>query len=337
MPHKLAAAKPPVDRRSTAEPAVSPAPSRKGPSISPRISRVLKHQGKVRASPSSARAGVDPVDCSVFAPPTIAMGTSVMVQVFAHLPQNAEEAREHAREHDDDAARRALVSLDLEIPPGERLWFELSIPGLAVDTPVQSLVWRRLLQSLQFLATAPRDGCCQDLFGSVRVSLGEHRVPIGHLKFKIEVVSERTSKNYPEPAAKIAHRYRKAFISYSTHDIEEVLKRVQMVECLHVDYFQDFQTIKPGQRWEQELYRNIDECDVFLLFWSRSARDSEWVMKEVRYAMKRKGDDDDNPPELIPVIIEGPPPVEPPEDLKHINFNDRLLYFMKAVSQPTTA
>jgi hypothetical protein len=169
------------------------------------------------------------------------------------------------------------------------------------------------------------------------VSLGEHRVPIGHLKFKIEVVSERTSKNYPEPAAKIAHRYRKAFISYSTHDIEEVLKRVQMVECLHVDYFQDFQTIKPGQRWEQELYRNIDECDVFLLFWSRSARDSEWVMKEVRYAMKRKGDDDDNPPELIPVIIEGPPPVEPPEDLKHINFNDRLLYFMKAVSQPTTA
>ena len=33
-------------------------------------------------------------------------------------------------------------------------------------------------------------------------------------------------------------------------------------------------------------------------------------------------------PEILPVIIEGPPVVSPPE-LAHLHFNDRLLYFME--------
>ena len=32
--------------------------------------------------------------------------------------------------------------------------------------------------------------------------------------------------------------------------------------------------------------------------------------------------------EVIPVIIEGPPPVLPPPDLEHLHFNDPLIYFV---------
>ena len=42
--------------------------------------------------------------------------------------------------------------------------------------------------------------------------------------------------------------------------------------------------------------------------------------------------DDGAPPEIIPVPIEGPPPVAPPPELAHLHFNDRLLYFMAAPS-----
>ena len=77
------------------------------------------------------------------------------------------------------------------------------------------------------------------------------------------------------------------------------------------------------------LYTEIDHCDVFFLFWSSAAKKSEWVLKEVDYAMTRNGGNDLARPDILPVIIEGPPPVEPPAKLAHLHFNDRILYFMQ--------
>jgi hypothetical protein len=42
----------------------------------------------------------------------------------------------------------------------------------------------------------------------------------------------------------------------------------------------------------------------------------------------KKGGVDEAPPEIVPVPIEGPPPVPPPEELAHLHFNHRMLYFM---------
>ena len=68
--------------------------------------------------------------------------------------------------------------------------------------------------------------------------------------------------------------------------------------------------------------------DVFFLFWSTAAKDSEWVLKEVRYAIAWHAGDDLAPPEIVPVMIEGPPPVAPPPELKGLHFNDKFLYFI---------
>jgi hypothetical protein len=51
------------------------------------------------------------------------------------------------------------------------------------------------------------------------------------------------------------------------------------------------------------------------------------VLKEARYAVARKASDDLAPPEIVPVVIEGPPPVPPPSDLAHLHFDDPLIYF----------
>jgi hypothetical protein len=42
-------------------------------------------------------------------------------------------------------------------------------------------------------------------------------------------------------------------------------------------------------------------------FWSRAAKDSEWVRKEVERARLRQGENGERPPQIIPIIIEGPP------------------------------
>src|SRR5262245_45168955 len=84
--------------------------------------------------------------------------------------------------------------------------------------------------------------------------------------------------------------------------------------------------LEPGEVFEASLFRRIDECDIFLLFWSSNARASEWVQQEIRHARGRQGPDGELPPTILPVIIEGPPPPPPPPELAHLHFNDYLLY-----------
>lgn len=123
-------------------------------------------------------------------------------------------------------------------------------------------------------------------------------------------------------------------LSYASEDRDKVLARVQMLGQMGIRYFQDILSLDPGQRWEKELYRNIDQCDLFLLFWSSAAKRSPWVMREVDYAIDRKQGIDEAPPEIKPVIIEGPPLVEPPERLQHLHFNDKLIYLMSRDQDP---
>jgi hypothetical protein len=106
-----------------------------------------------------------------------------------------------------------------------------------------------------------------------------------------------------------------------------------MLPPAHIEYFNDLLDLKPGEDWEPRLYEEIDRCDLFLLFWSNAARQSEWVRREVDYVLKRKGDNDYSLPELWPIIIEGPPIAEPWVELSHLHMNDSVLYVL-ASSDP---
>jgi hypothetical protein len=61
--------------------------------------------------------------------------------------------------------------------------------------------------------------------------------------------------------------------------------------------------VEPGERWEKELYKRIDECDLFVLFWSNAAKRSKWVRKEIEYAHRRKRGKDHSSPRIFPVIL----------------------------------
>lgn len=294
----------------------TPAPASPVPAPSPR--------GAAPAPPAS-----DVVECTVFAPPEVRPESSFLVQVFAHLTHEDAAVALLAKEADEEAEKRGSKSLDAEVARGSRLTFHLRLPGMQVDEPAQHLTWRGEPEAVQFGVTAgARVG---GVIGTVTVSQNE--VPFGHVKFKLTV-----SAGGGEPAAdglgdegRAAQswaRYRKAFISYASDDRDEVLKRVQMLARLKIDFFQDILTLEPGERWERELYRHIDDSDVFFLFWSKAARDSEWVLREIRYALGRRGADEFKPPEIVPVIIEGPPLVEPPKELADLHFNDPILYFL---------
>ena len=98
---------------------------------------------------------MDVVDATVYAPPSARPGGTLLVQVFAHPPEQSAEVDELARLFDAEAERRGYRSLERRIPRGSRLTFDLHMPGLALDEPNQSLVWNGRPESVQFQVTIP--------------------------------------------------------------------------------------------------------------------------------------------------------------------------------------
>lgn len=271
----------------------------------------------------------DVVDCTVFAPPSVRPGESALIQVFAHLAEQTQDARALASEFDPGTRRRAFRSVEAPIPRGARLTFELHMPGAEIADPVETLTWRGRAESVQFEVILP-DEAPSTVIGTVWVALDG--VPLGHVKFKLGVQANASSPER-EPVGDLAARYKTAFISYASGDRDEVVRRVQMLQALKISYFEDLLDLEPGDRWWPRLETAIDQCDLFLLFWSSDAKHSEWVRKEVARALQRQGGDGLSPPEIRPVILEGPPIVPPWRELSHLHFNDRLLYFMSPIAR----
>jgi hypothetical protein len=268
---------------------------------------------------------LDDVQCTVFAPPAASPGSTIMVQVFAHPPEEANDARAIATELDVGARRRAFRSLDAPVAVGSRLDFELLIAGLELDEPVTSLTWQGRTEAVQFGVHIPPAAPVGTAIGTVSIS--RDGFPVGHVKFTLAIDAAALAA-LPEPQGIEARRYRLAFVSYASQDRDEVLRRVQMLSVAGLKYFQDVLDLEPGQVWSRALEQAIRDADLFLLFWSSRAKKSGWVRKEVDFALACKAGDDLQPPEIRPVIIEGPPVITPWADLAHLHFDDRVLYFM---------
>jgi len=267
------------------------------------------------------------VRCTVFAPHEATPGNAFLVQAFAHLAEQAPLLAEIAKHADRDTAERASKKLG-EAARGEKLGFYLQMPGLEIDEPSQSLDWLGEITSLEFGVSVPETFKPRSI--NCKLSVSRHGVPIGHVKFNFEVtaVPQATVADAGLNTHQNFVGYKLAFISYASADRSEVLKRVQMLDLAKIRYFQDLLSLEAGKQWEPMIYRYIDECDVFYLFWSTAAKESKWVEKEVQRALKRKGDKFDAPPEIMGVPIEGPPPVEPPRYLASIHFDSKFLYFI---------
>jgi TIR domain/Histone H1-like nucleoprotein HC2 len=298
----------------------------------------MKHFARARRDEATPHANIpragsenaqpaDPVDdaveCSVFGPAAAPPGKTILIQVFLHLANQGERASFLASTMDASAKLKGTKSLDLPIKRGARVEIAFSANGLQVDDPVQSVVWRGEPAYCQFLATLPAGTNGQSFFPVVRVSVDGKL--IGPIKFRL-TSDAAASQPISEPLGDKAKRYKYAFVSYASKDRKEVLKRVQILEILKTKFFQDILSLDPGDRWKKKLYENIDRCDLFLLFWSEAAKDSQWVLKEAEYAVARQQKNPQSEPDLVPVVLEQNVP--PPPSLSAFHFNDRISYLV---------
>jgi hypothetical protein len=300
----------------------------------------LRREPVARIPPMLAtRPETDLVDVIAFAPPSAARRKRFLVQAFLGKTGEDEDiTRVAALASDPTTSKRSVATLDVELAYGDRVDIKLEAANLSVEEPEQSLIWRRKPRSCSFLVTVPEDFAGDRAFVQARVF--RQATPIGRIAFSILIEAEKAEVHSEglSPVGELSRAYRRAFLSYASSDRPEVIKRAQALKAANIDFFMDLLSLEPGQRWEKRLYSEIDQCDLFVLFWSNAARNSTWVSKEIQYALdciKKHTSPAAARPEIHPIIVEGPPPPPPPDLLSHLHFNDPFLYLIASMEKLT--
>ena len=183
--------------------------------------------------------------------------------------------------------------------PNDRLELRLAGAGLSIEEASLTITWTGTIVTASFVVRFVASHLARAV-AQLRAIAGGF--PIGSTAFMIDALDGNTH----EACSKSSHRfsrYRKVFLSYANRDRPKVLEDNLLLSRLGLEVFQDILKIDPGERWERELYRNIDQADLFLLYWSRAAAKSEWVCKEAEYALNRQNSSADKRPDLVPALL----------------------------------
>lgn len=295
---------------------------------------VLLFLGKVvfaKVSPAKKKRNNKNKECmevsiGVVAPAEAERNEDILIQVVGERTVDFRSVVDLAKGFDEENNAKLRGQLCLpSLEMNTNLVFRLSISGLRIYNQVLSHKWNGKGFTLQY--SIHIDSACK--CGAKNAELfvfGQDR-PLGKIVFVVNVRKQK-SLNISNRASISAHTYRHYFVSYSDLDFSAVADRVQGIQLVERDVAQrmffDKLFLKPGERYESVIYDYIDnKADVFLLFWSKRAKASRWVRKEYRRALacqqKRNG-----LPDIIPVLLEMPPP-QPPKELSHLHFNDYLM------------
>lgn len=218
---------------------------------------------------------------SVFAPSEIGFESHMLVQVYLHKYEETEKVKELALESQYGAERRDYIPLQCKLRLGDTVNVVLSIYGRRlVMSEKKSVVWQGSFTKCSFDYFVPHT-FANDL--SCMVLLMVNGIPIGEMRF-VTRLSFSPRKLNPEV---VSHKYEKVFISYSHKDELKVKSFHEGLKLCNIDHFFDRSYLKAGDIYPQVIQNYIDSADLFVLFWSENAANSEYVQKEREQALKR--------------------------------------------------
>lgn len=218
---------------------------------------------------------------SVFAPAEICFETTMLVQVYLHRYDETEMVKAIACESQPDAKRRDYIPLQCTLNRGDKVDILLNIMGNKIlMSERKSVVWQGSFTKCSFSYFVPHT-FANDL--SCMVLLMVNGIPIGEMRF-VTRLSFSPRKLNPEV---VSHKYEKVFISYSHKDELKVKSFHEGLKLCNIDHFFDRSYLKAGDIYPQVIQNYIDSADLFVLFWSENAANSEYVQKEREQALKR--------------------------------------------------
>jgi Type II secretion system (T2SS), protein E, N-terminal domain/TIR domain len=264
----------------------------------------------------------DQVHFLVAGPAVVTPEMSFVIDVWAHLAEKRESVMKLA-----SAAARAGEHLffkskgPVQIARGTVLTARLTIEGLQVQDPEDTILWLGETGNASFPVNVPKDAAAGDHHASVTFHIAGQRVAKMHFVMKVGHTS-----SIPTTLSAETRLHKTAFASYASSDRDEVLAVVQGIQkgIPGIQIFLDVASLRSGQQWQEALHREIDNRDVLYLFWSRAASQSQWVAAEWRYALAARG-----PDFIDPAPLASPDAVPPPPELAALHFNDWTLAYKR--------
>lgn len=210
--------------------------------------------------------------------------------------------------------------------PGTRVTVRIAANHIAFDPAEETFEWSGERNLIEFDARVSDNAPAGTTVLKYDVLIDGIRV--ARLRVDLEIATQSDAST----RATIGEPARTAFASYASEDRLRVLDRVASVRtAAGLDVFLDCLSMNPGDLWKPRLESEIQERDLFLLFWSAHAGKSKWVEWEWRTALSRRGLEDIEPHPLDPVQDAPPPP-----ELADLHFGDPLVIMRAAYEQRET-
>ena len=253
-------------------------------------------------------------------------GSACIVDIWACAPDQTEEVRRKAALTGLDAVMG--MKAGLSVAAASLLTVSLEIQGMEVPDNIAVIHWQGEAANASFVVSVPQQTKPGRYPGKATISSAG--IPIANIVFLFPVCADEST--VVTESVGTTHYPRSAFASYASENRADVMERIQGMKVVapDLDIFLDIMSLRSGQRWLDELEKNIGSRDVFYLFWSQQAAESEWVEKEWRLALAKRGLDYINP-----VPLDEPDIVPPPSELSGLHFNDAWLGYIKYQTMKT--
>jgi TIR domain len=284
------------------------------------------HPRRPRSLRRSSAREPDEVHLGTSAPATVAAGEAFVARFAAYT----KACRNEVHRVLDQEAPSAQPRLDLERcrwHPGTKVTVRLAADRVEVANPVQSFAWNGAWQILRFDATVRATAVGRVIV--LRFDIAVEGLPLLALRPELTLLDDPLGEKAKTVSFVEARAPRSAFASYARGDRREVLGRVRSLQIFTgIDVFLDCLSIRPGEQWKPKLNSEISARDVFWLFWSRTARASEWVDWEWRTALQVKSLGGIQPHPLEPIEL-----APPPEELSALEFGSMYEWYLVTLRQ----
>ena len=259
------------------------------------------------------------VEFAVFAPAGITPNSSFVLDVWAYSRHQYSSMIELTKEvgREINVGSKSGVS----VTRGAILTIRIDIVGLEVPEPVDTVVWDGVPTNASFIVNVPPETKVGMYPG--KASIGYQGITIVKVAFVVSV-TRYDHREYIDRSDRPIYP-RTAFASYASENREEVLSRVQGMRKIAPDLeiFVDVFSLRSGQNWQDKLEEHVPKKDIFYLFWSQAAARSEWVGREWKLALDRRGLN-----YIDPVPLEEPDRAPPPQELAALHFSDAYLVYI---------
>ena len=267
----------------------------------------------------------------VAAPRQAQAGSSFTARFAAYISGAKAAAQEHLKdlgEKDDRVVTDITPDREARWRIGAPVTVRLTGDHVAITPPERSFEWNGRENLASFAVTVDADAPITTIQLCYHVFLGPLEIafiPIGVALSAAPTAAKAEASEVRVPSS--------AFASYASKDAEPVTRSLSTLAhwAPTLDIFQDCLDLTPNEEFKPKLEAEIATREVFLLFWSRNASASKWVLWEFETARNRRGLNG-----ILPIPLEDPAIAPPPPGFEEKHLRDRFMiagYGLKKIAE----